>query len=66
MALRIDLVRALRESEYREEISADLESDMTDCVMLDAADEIERLRFIAYQPRDKHKLGCDCIQCVPF
>ncbi len=44
MTLEIDLVRALREPEYREEISAELESDITSMTMLDAADEIERLR----------------------
>ncbi len=43
MTLHIDLVRALRESEYREEVSDELESDMTDCVMLEAADKIEGL-----------------------
>ncbi len=32
----------------------------------EAADEIERLRFMAYQTADKHKPRCDCIQCVPF
>ena len=31
-----------------------------------AAAEIARLRFMACQPKDKHKPGCDCIQCVPF
>jgi len=30
------------------------------------AAEIERLQHMAYQPIDKHKPGCDCVQCVPF
>ena len=28
--------------------------------------EIDRLRWMAYQPAAMHKPGCDCIQCVPF
>ncbi len=44
MTLEIDLVRALREPEYRDEISIELESNITDMTMLEAADEIDRLR----------------------
>ena len=44
MTLEIDLVRSLREPEYREEISVELEGDMTQDVMFEAADESERLR----------------------
>ena len=44
MILEIDLVRALREPEYREEISVELEGDITQDTMFEAADEIERLR----------------------
>ena len=66
MTLEIDLVRALREPEYREEISVELGSNITAMTMLQAADEIERLRLMAYQPVEKHKSECDCIQCVPF
>ena len=44
MTLEIDLVRALREPEYREEISVDLKGDITQDAMFEAADEIERLR----------------------
>lgn len=29
-------------------------------------DEIERLRWMAYQPLSKHKPNCDCGRCVPF
>lgn len=35
-------------------------------ILRDAADEIERLRIMAYQPLDKHEPNCDCIGCVPF
>ncbi len=54
MTLYIDLIRALREPEHRDEISAELESDITSMIMLDAADEIERLeaRIAAFTSRD--------------
>ncbi len=56
MTLEIDLVRALREPEYREEVSAELESDITSMTMLDAADEIERLRTWLEVIRDSPEL----------
>lgn len=31
-----------------------------------AADEIERLSIMAYQPAGRHDEQCDCIQCLPF
>lgn len=47
MKVQIDLVEALRCDIYRKEISEELESDITDMVMLEAADEIESLRKMA-------------------
>ena len=43
-ALVIDYVRALRDSMYRRELSEELECGVTDMIMFEAADEIERLR----------------------
>jgi len=33
---------------------------------VEAADEIKRLRVMAYQPPSQHEETCDCITCVPF
>ena len=50
-----DLVSTLRQQ------ALDLAAEVDDLKA-----EIVRLRGMAYQPADKHKPGCDCIQCVPF
>lgn len=44
MTLVIDVVRALREPEYRDEISEELETDITALVMEEAANMIEKHR----------------------
>ncbi len=45
---------------------AGFRSDSEALLMALAADEIEKLRLMAYEPHDKHEPKCDCIQCMPF
>ena len=44
--LVLDYVRALREPMYRRELSKKLETDVTEMIMLEAADVIERMEAL--------------------
>lgn len=59
----VDVVRALRDDEYRSEISKQLEGYGVFDLRLDAADEIERLRAQVADLRGENAVLCQADGC---